>query len=146
MKTYTLGFTQKNAEKFFSLIRQSGVKQLLDVRLHNNSQLAGFTKRDDLRFFLRELCQVDYHYVTELAPTKQILTPYKKGEMSWDVYEDRYMDLMAQRRVERSVTPEQLHGGCLLCSEHQPHHCHRRLAVEYLNRTLDLNLEVIHLV
>ncbi len=146
MKTYTMGFTEKSAEQFFTLLRQNGVKRLLDVRLNNVSQLAGFTKRDDLRFFLRELAGIDYHHLKELTPTKAILNPYKEGKMGWGEYEDRFLNLMAQRAVERSTETALLDGGCLLCSEHQPHHCHRRLVVEYLNRTLALNLEVVHLL
>ena len=145
MDIYTIGFTQKNAEKFFKFLRISGTKTLIDVRLNNVSQLAGFAKKDDLKFFLRELCGAEYVHSPELAPTKDILNAYKKGEMPWNVYEDRFLNLMAQRNIEKSIKSELLDHGCLLCSEHEPHFCHRRLVVEYLNEHSNLNLKVKHL-
>ena len=145
MEIYTIGFTKKNAETFFNFIKQSQVQTLLDVRLNNVSQLAGFAKRDDLKFFLKELCGTEYVHTPELAPTKEILKAYKKGDMSWDSYEDKFLNLMAQRNIEKTVKPALLDHGCLLCSEHEPHLCHRRLVVEYLNKTSDLDLKVKHL-
>lgn len=145
MDIYTIGFTQKNAEKFFKFLRDSGVKTLVDVRLNNVSQLAGFAKKDDLKFFLRELCGAEYVHSPELAPTKNILNAYKKGEIPWSVYEDKFLNLMAQRNIEKSIKSELLDHGCLLCSEHEPHFCHRRLVVEYLNEHSNLNLKVKHL-
>ena len=145
MNIYTIGFTQKNAEKFFKFLRVSGVKTLVDVRLNNVSQLAGFAKKDDLKFFLRELCGAEYVHSPELAPTKNILNAYKKGEIPWNVYEDKFLNLMAQRNIEKSIKSELLDHGCLLCSEHEPHFCHRRLVVEYLNEHSNLNLKVKHL-
>lgn len=105
MKIYTIGFTQKNAEKFFKFIKVAEVKTLIDVRLNNVSQLSGFAKRDDLKFFLKELCGSDYVHLPELAPTKDILNAYKKGDMSWQLYEDKFLNLMAQRNVEKSIRP-----------------------------------------
>lgn len=145
MKIYTIGFTQKNAKKFFGFIKEEQVKTLLDVRLNNVSQLAGFAKRDDLKYFLKELCGAEYVHMPELAPTKDILNAYKKGDMSWEVYEDKFLNLMAQRHIEKTVKPALLDHGCLLCSEHEPHLCHRRLVVEYLNEHSDLDLKVKHL-
>lgn len=117
----------------------------MDVRLNNVSQLAGFAKRDDLKFFLKYLCDTDYIHIPELAPTKDMLSAYKKGEMPWESYEDKFLNLMAQRNIEKSVKPALLNHGCLLCSEHEPHLCHRRLVVEYLNDNSDINLQVKHL-
>lgn len=145
MNIYTIGFTKKNASTFFGFIKQSDVKTLIDVRLNNVSQLAGFAKRDDLKFFLKELCGADYVHLPELAPTKDILNAYKKGEMPWEVYEDKFLNLMGQRNVEKSIKPALLNHGCLLCSEHEPHLCHRRLVVDYLNQQSDLDLTVKHL-
>ncbi|WP_110690565.1 DUF488 domain-containing protein [Salinicola endophyticus] len=145
MKIYTIGFTQKNAEKFFEFLKVSQVKTLIDVRLNNLSQLSGFAKRDDLKFFLKELCGADYVHLPELAPTKDILNAYKKGDMPWGRYEDKFLNLMAQRNIEKSITPSLLDHGCLLCSEHEPHFCHRRLVVEYLNEHAELDLKVKHL-
>lgn len=145
MQIYTIGFTKKNAESFFDFLRKSNITTLVDVRLNNVSQLAGFAKRDDLKFFLKELCDADYVHAPELAPTKELLSGYKKGDISWDAYEDKFLNLMAQRNIEKTVQPELLDNGCLLCSEHEPHLCHRRLVVEYLNDNSDLDLEVKHL-
>lgn len=144
-KIYTIGFTKKNAETFFKFIKSSGIKTLVDVRLNNVSQLAGFAKKDDLKFFLRELCEANYIHAPELAPTKDILDLYKNGKLTWQAYEDKFLNLMTQRNIEKSVRPELLDNGCLLCSEHEPHMCHRRLVVEYLNKSSDLNLSVTHL-
>lgn len=142
---YTIGFTKKSAEKFFDFINVSNVSTVLDVRLNNVSQLAGFAKKNDLQFFLKELCNTEYVHIPELAPTKEMLNAYKKGEISWDRYEDRFLNLMAKRHIEKSLTPILLEHGCLLCSEHEPHLCHRRLVVEYLNENSDFNLTVKHL-
>jgi len=145
MKTYTIGFTKKNAETFFKFLRDNEVSKLIDVRLNNISQLAGFAKRDDLQFFLGELCNAEYFHIPELAPTKDILDAYKKNKMSWYEYEEKFLNLMSQRNIERAIEPSLLDGGCLLCSEHEPHHCHRRLVLEYLNEQWDTSLEVKHL-
>jgi uncharacterized protein (DUF488 family) len=144
-KIFTIGFTKKNASTFFNFIKSSDVKTLIDVRLNNVSQLAGFAKRDDLKFFLKELCNVDYVHSPELAPTKEILNAYKKGEMPWEKYEDKFLNLMSQRNIERTISPVLLDHGCLLCSEHEPHLCHRRLVIEYLNENSGMNLQVKHL-
>lgn len=145
MNVYTIGFTKKSAQSFFTLLKESKVRTLVDVRLNNVSQLAGFAKKDDLKYFLREICGAEYVHVPDLAPTKEILDPYKDGKISWSAYEDKFLNLMARRNIERSVRSELLDQGCLLCSEHEPHMCHRRLVVEYLNRSTDLNLAVNHL-
>lgn len=145
MKTFTIGFTKKNAETFFEFLRCSKVKTLLDVRLNNVSQLAGFAKRDDLRFFLKELCDIEYIHMPDLAPTKNMLSDYKKGDDTWERYEEKYLNLMSQRNVERIVEAQQLDHGCLLCSEHEPHHCHRRLVIDYLNEHSDMDLKAKHL-
>jgi len=145
MKINTIGFTKKNAEMFFSLVKGESVKTLIDVRLNNVSQLAGFAKKDDLRFFLRELCSTDYVHLPELAPTKELLNGYKKGVISWERYEDGFLNLMAKRNIERILQPSLLKDSCLLCSEHEPHFCHRRLVTEYLNEHSDFNFTVKHL-
>jgi len=132
MKIFTIGFTRKPAELFFTRLAEAGVRRLVDIRLKNVSQLAGFTKRDDLRYFTRAICQIDYVHLPELAPTAEILNPYKKSKNGdWDLFERRFLDLMRSRQVEN--TPQQLlDGACLLCSEEKPHHCHRRLVAQYL--------------
>jgi len=146
MKTYTIGFTQKNAQKFFTLIKCNNVARVVDVRLNNVSQLAGFAKYDDLKYFLSELCNADYIHVKDLAPTKDILGAYKKKLITWEAYEDKFLNLMSQRNIERSIDRSILENGCLLCSEHKPHYCHRRLVVEYLNHHWATEIEVVHLL
>lgn len=145
MKIYTIGFTQKNAETFFGFLQAENISTLIDVRLNNVSQLAGFAKKDDLKYFLKELCGANYVHIPDLAPTKDILNAYKKGTISWDLYEDKFLNLMSKRHIERIIKPELLNNGCLLCSEHEPHFCHRRLVVEYLNNHSNLDLKVKHL-
>ena len=140
MNVFTIGFTEKTAKRFFELIRNSGVKRVVDVRLNNTGQLAGFSKQADLAYFLRELCQVEYIHVPELAPTKDILDVYKKHGGAWSVYEAEFLNLMERRRIDQSVAKDVVDQGCLLCSENKPHHCHRRLVVEYLqNKWGDIN-------
>ena len=133
MTIFTIGFTKKSAETFFTLLKDAGVKRLVDVRLNNVSQLAGFSKKDDLRFFTKEICHIDYVHVPALAPTADILDPYKKQKNGdWSLYERQFLALMASRRIEETVPREVLDGACLLCSEETPEHCHRRLVAEYL--------------
>ncbi len=132
MKVATIGFTKTTAENFFSRLRRSGAKRVVDVRLNNVSQLAGFAKQNDLRFFLKEICGMDYVHLPVLAPTQDILDEYKKNKGDWSIYERKFRDLMKSREIEKRVDPALIDSGCLLCSEDKPHHCHRRLVVEYL--------------
>lgn len=132
MRVSTIGFTKKSAQRFFELLRDSGATRIVDVRLNTGSQLAGFAKKNDLAWFARELCGVDYLHVPSLAPTKELLTDYRKKRISWSIYETRFIELMKSRRIEYALSQELVHNGCLLCSEDQPHHCHRRLVAEYL--------------
>ena len=132
MKLFTIGFTKKSAEAFFTKLQRAGVVRLVDVRLNNVSQLAGFTKRDDLRYFTKTICHVDYAHLPELAPTQEMLDTYKKYKGDWGLYEGQFLELMRNRRIEQTVPQNLLDGACLLCSEDKPHHCHRRLVAEYL--------------
>ncbi|MDE0058120.1 MAG: DUF488 domain-containing protein [Defluviicoccus sp.] len=133
MKLYTIGFTKKSAEKFFGLLSSSGTRRVVDVRLNNVSQLAGFAKRDDLKYFLRRVCGIDYVHLPDLAPTREMLVDYRKNRIDWDTYERQFLDLMGARRIEDGIPREVIDGGCLLCSEDKPHHCHRRLVAHYLD-------------
>lgn len=144
MNIYTIGFTKKNAEQFFNRLKQPGLVRLVDIRLNNVSQLAGFTKKNDLRYFLKELCNIDYVHLPELAPTQDILDEYKKNGGAWDVYERKFMALLANRKIEETVSREVIDGGCLLCSEATPEHCHRRLVAEYLASKWG-NVQIQHL-
>lgn len=142
MKIYTIGFTKKPASTFFGLLRQSGAERLVDVRLNNVSQLAGFAKRDDLSYFLAEICGMGYHHELQLAPTKDMLDDYKKHGARWDDYERWFLDLIAERQIEDRVSPTLLDNSVLLCSEATAHHCHRRLVAEYLaERWGDVTIE-----
>jgi uncharacterized protein (DUF488 family) len=135
MKLFTIGFTKKSAEKFFTRLKDAGVRRLVDVRLNNVSQLAGFAKKDDLRYFTKAICQIDYVHLPELAPTAEILDPYKKVKNGdWPLYEKQFLNLMRARQIETTTPRELMDGGCLLCSEEKPHHCHRRLVAEYLQQ------------
>ncbi|MEM5371020.1 DUF488 domain-containing protein [Paraburkholderia azotifigens] len=141
----TIGFTNKTAEKFFGLLRKAGVRTLLDVRLNNTSQLAGFAKKADLKFFLSELLDASFVELGDLAPEKEMLKQYQDKKLTWDSYSNAYTELLAKRRVESNLDIALFDHGCLLCSEDKPHHCHRRLAVEYLNSRWDNILKVSHL-
>lgn len=133
VELFTIGFTQKNAHEFFDTLIGSGIKRVIDTRLNNVSQLAGFTKRADLAYFLKKIGNIDYIHHLDFAPTKEILDPYKKEKGDWSIYERRFLQLMEDRQVEKQVSPDLLDGACLLCSEAKPHYCHRRLVAEYLN-------------
>jgi uncharacterized protein (DUF488 family) len=133
MDIYTIGFTKKTAAEFFDTLRQAGIKRLIDVRLNNVSQLAGFSKRDDLAFFLRELCGVEYVHEPLLAPTQNLLDAFKKRKGSWAEYERRFLGLMADRKIEEKLGRDLFAGpAVLLCSEPTADCCHRRLVLEHL--------------
>lgn len=144
MKIFTIGFTKKTAEQFFDRLKQPDLLRLVDARLNNVSQLAGFTKKNDLKFFLRKICDIDYIHLPELAPSQEILDTYKKNGGSWPAYEKQFLDLMSARRVEMKVDKKLIAGSCLLCSEPTPDHCHRRLVAEYLREKWG-DVEIQHL-
>ena len=143
MKIFTIGFTKTTAEGFFERLKDSGAKKILDVRLNGNSQLSGFAKKKDLPFFLENLCGMEYQYLPDLTPTQSILDAYKKKKGSWEDYEDSFLNLMRERKIE-DMDPKVIDGGCLLCSEDKPHHCHRRLVAEYLQEKWG-DIEIQHL-
>jgi uncharacterized protein (DUF488 family) len=145
MDVSTIGFTNKSAEKFFGILRKANVRTVLDVRLNNISQLAGFAKKADLKFFLTELVGAQYIELRELAPEKEMLKRYQAKELTWDKYANAYVELLARRRVESNLDVTLFDSGCLLCSEDKPHQCHRRLAAEYLNSRWDGQLKISHL-
>ena len=147
MEIYTIGFTKKTAGDFFEQLKRSGARRIVDVRLNNVSQLAGFAKKNDLIYFLKNLCGMDYFHLPELAPAKDMLDSYRKNKSSWEEYERRFLNLMERRRIEKSQNIRSLlHQGCLLCSEPEPDFCHRRLVVEYLQtKWKDASFSVKHL-
>jgi uncharacterized protein (DUF488 family) len=129
---FTIGFTQKTAETFFEMLRKVSAKRVIDVRLNNVSQLAGFSKRDDLGYFLRSILGIEYLEEPLLAPTQEMLHAYKKGKGAWPEYEEAYRSLIARREVEKRLDPGLMEGACHLCSEASPCRCHRTVAAEYL--------------
>ena len=145
MKLFTIGFTKKTAEIFFGKLCDAGVKRVIDIRLNNVSQLAGFAKKDDLSYFLKTICAIEYVHVPELAPTQDILDEYKKHKGDWEVYEKKFMELMIKRAIENKLSRELFDNACLLCSEEKPHHCHRRLVAEYLKDKWG-NVEIEHIL
>jgi uncharacterized protein (DUF488 family) len=144
MNVFTIGFTKTSAESFFTRLQKAGVKKVLDVRLNNVSQLAGFAKRNDLRYFLKALCGIEYAHRPELAPTQEMLDAYKKQKGQWADYEKQFLELMTSRRIEETIPRKAVDGACLLCSEDKPHHCHRRLVAEYLKSKWG-DLDIVHL-
>ncbi len=145
MKAYSVGFAKKNAEQFFGMLRRTGIRRVVDIRLRNTSQLAGFTKREDLPYFLRELCGAEYRHEPLLAPTDAILDGYKKAGEDWATYERAFLPLLQERHIERHL-PRDLFEvpTALLCAEPTAEHCHRRLILEYLAKKWG-GLEIVHL-
>ncbi len=144
IRLFTIGFTKKSAEQFFTKLSEAGVKRILDIRLNNVSQLAGFAKRDDLQYFLKTICNIDYRHLPELAPTKDIMEEFKKNKGDWSVYETKFNALLCERRPEEGISGEMLDHGCLLCSEDKPENCHRKLVAEYFREKWG-DMEIVHI-
>ena len=141
---YTIGFTNKSAEKFFKLLTNSKVSDLVDTRVNNVSQLSGFAKGQDLAFFAKQIGGIKYQHKIDFAPTKDLLAKYRKKEINWTQYEIEYLNLLDIRKIGSKIDIEKLHKGCLLCSEHTPEKCHRRLLAEYLQARF-INVKIHHL-
>lgn len=142
-KLFTIGFTKKTAKEFFTLIHANNIKCVIDVRLNNLSQLAGFSKKQDLEYFLKALCACEYKHMPDLAPSKELFDLYKKKKISWKAYTIKYDALLMGRMVENDILLWDLERVCLLCSEQLPDYCHRKLAAEYL--TKNVNIDIVHL-
>ena len=143
-KIYTIGFTGKTAEEFFTKLKVAGVKRILDIRLKNSSQLSGFAKKDDLKYFLMKINGIEYLHFSELAPTENIMDSYKRKSIGWSEYEMQFNKLLAERKVENTMSHELSEGDCFLCSEEKPNFCHRRLVSEYLQKKLG-DISILHL-
>jgi len=141
---YTIGFTGKSAKEFFTKLENAGVKRILDIRLKNSSQLAGFAKKDDLKYFLMKINNIEYLHIPELAPTETIMESYKKKKINWKEYETQLIKLLEERKVENKMGYVLSEGDCLLCSEEKPDFCHRRLVAEYLQKKLG-GCTILHL-
>ncbi len=144
IKIYTIGFTEKSAEQFFGLLTNHDVACITDTRVSNTGQLAGFAKGQDLAFFAKTIGNILYNHHLDLAPAKEMLVRYRAKEISWEEYESEYLNLIDMRRVKQRFPVESLHRHCLLCSEHGPERCHRRLLAEYLQAGRP-DMEIVHL-
>ena len=144
-RVFTIGFTGTTAENFFARLKQAGVKKVIDTRLWADTQLSGFARKKDLGFFSKNLVGADYEHKVDLAPTEKILKDYKDRRITWQEYEDRYLDLLHTRRIADKMAIEQVSHGCFLCAEKEPHHCHRRLLAEYLQKEWSSSFDIIHL-
>lgn len=145
VKLYTIGFTRKSAEHFFSTLERAGVKRIVDVRLNNVSQLAGFAKRDDLAWLSKRIAGIEYVHRLDLAPTDAMLARHQRAETTWDDYAKAFRSLLEARHIDDTLPRELVDGACLLCSEHTPDHCHRRIVAEYLRERWG-DVDIAHLV
>ena len=145
IKLFTIGFTKKTAQQFFDLLKKNKVEKIVDTRISNTSQLAGFAKGNDLNYFLKEIINVGYEHDVDLAPTMDMMRKYRKKELSWEEYEMEYLNLIDRRKINKKINIEELHQHCLLCSEHGPEKCHRRLLAEYFAH-INNDVEIIHLM
>jgi uncharacterized protein (DUF488 family) len=142
---FTIGFTEKPAEKFFTLLKKSGVKEIVDTRINNVSQLAGFAKAADLKYFAKQIAGITYTHNLDFAPTKELLGKYRDKKITWGEYENEYLNLLDIRKIASKINVDRLHNNCLLCSEHSPERCHRRLLAEYLARVKN-DIKIVHLI
>lgn len=143
---YTIGFTKKNARKFFTLLKEAGVKKLVDIRINNASQLAGFAKGQDLEFFAKELCNAEYVHITDLAPTKELLKDYQDKIIDWDGYTTIFNRLLKERHIAERYNVLDFDNSCFLCTEDTPEKCHRRLVAQYFKQSNpEKDIRIIHL-
>lgn len=143
---YTIGFTKKSAEQFFELLKKNHVKKLVDIRISNGSQLAGFAKGNDLRYFVKQICGMTYEHIADFAPTKDLLDKWRKGEVDWEQYTDVYLDLLNNRNIIEKYGIMAFDNACFLCSEETPEQCHRRLLVEFLKKHSTEEVIIKHLI
>lgn len=143
---YTIGYTQKSAEKFFNLLKRNNITKLIDIRISNSSQLAGFAKGKDLPFFLKKICDISYVHKTDLAPTKQLLDMWHCKKVTWSQYEEIYINILVQRSIIEKYKIDAFDKSCLLCSEATPEQCHRRLLAEFLKKNNSgKEVKIVHL-
>ena len=144
VRVFTIGYVGKNAREFFGILKQAGIRRVMDVRLYNTSQLAGFTKKRDIEYFLESIVGAGYVHLPILSPTKQLLDGYKKGLIDWGQYETQFNEMIAQRQIEKHIMPRDADMACLLCAEAKADRCHRRLVAEYLAKAWQ-NVSIRHL-
>ena len=143
---YTIGFTKKNAQKFFELQKNAGVRKLVDIRINNASQLAGFAKGTDLKFFMRAICNAEYEHITDLAPTKELLKNYQDKVIDWNGYTVVFKKILQDRHIAERFNVENFDNCCFLCTEDTPEQCHRRLVAEFFKaKHPDKDIRIVHL-
>ena len=143
---YTIGFTKKNAQKFFELLKNAGVRKLVDIRINNASQLAGFAKGTDLKFFMRAICNAEYEHITDLAPTKELLKNYQDKVIDWNGYTVVFKKILQDRHIAERFKVENFDNCCFLCTEDTPEQCHRRLVAEFFKaKNPDKDIRIVHL-
>lgn len=145
IELYTIGFTEKSAEKFFDLLKKAEVSNIIDTRINNVSQLSGFAKGTDLKYFAKEIANISYEHNIDFAPTKELLKEYRDKKITWQEYEVEYLNLLDLRKIKSKIEIEKLHKNCLLCSEHTAEKCHRRLLAEYFQHICN-DIKIIHLI
>jgi len=143
LEIYTIGFAKKNLREFIKRIQSAGVKKVLDIRLNNTSQLAGYSKKDDLEYVL-ELVNIQYQHIPALAPAEELMKAFKSKEIGWEQYVQTYSRSLEENDPIGLVKVRQGEKICLLCSEDTPKYCHRRLLAEYLGKHIE-GLVVQHL-
>lgn len=143
---YTIGFTRKSAEQFFELLKNNQVTRLVDVRISNTSQLAGFAKGKDLAYFTHQICGINYDHIVDFAPTKDLLDQWHNKAVTWQEYETIYRTLLNKRCIANHYSLDEFDGACFLCSEETPEQCHRRLLVEYISEHCPGEVIIKHLV
>lgn len=140
----TIGFTQSTAENFFGRLRKAGVKTVVDVRLHTDSQLAGFAKKRDLPYFLNSIANITYRHEPMLAPTDALMELGRSGKDP-KAWAKGFRALMAERKIEKALKPGDFDSACLMCAEAKAHHCHRSLVADYLQEKWKSPFKVTHL-
>ena len=143
---YTIGFTKKNAQKFFELLKNAGVRKLVDIRINNASQLAGFAKGTDLKFFMKAICNAEYEHITDLATTKELLKNYQDKVIDWNGYTVVFKKILQDRHIAERFNVENFDNCCFLCTEDTPEQCHRRLVAEFFKaKNPDKDMRIVHL-
>lgn len=144
-RIYTIGFSKKSLREFVKLLKDARVEKLIDIRLNNTSQLAGYAKKDDLAYIM-ELINIEYVHDVSLAPDNKLLSDYKKNLLDWSDYETRYLKILEERNIRDGI--KKLINSktiCFLCSEHKPNKCHRSLLANFIKNNLNEKVEIIHL-
>ena len=144
IRLLTIGFTKKSAQQFFELLKKNKVKKLVDIRINNTSQLAGFAKGQDLEYFVKEIIGIPYVHITDFAPTKELLSDYQNKRIDWDAYQKIFRQLIEKRNIAKKYKIKDFDNACFLCSEELPEQCHRRLLVEYFKEH-NPEVQIVHL-